>query len=466
MKSLHLVAASALVVVFVLSALAGPGSAAVVKKDLPTLVSEAQSIVAGKVIGIQSRWDGGVINTYVTVHISERMKGQDGGSDVIVTTPGGEVGEIGLVASESPHFSDGEEVVLFLAPDSKGALRAVGAHQGKMTVHNGIIEELGMPVSELRGAVMGRHLGKPDNPGKPPKHGKVCYKLCGYTWTTNGDFSSGKWSPGGGWWLSNNNNDGLSNSQVSGAVTAGASTWDGAGACWTFGSHNAGVLSENITDTELDGRNMVSFGATGGAVAVTYNWYYTSTPEDIIETDLVFDDAWKWYVPGCDMSDGFDLQNVATHEFGHWLCLDDQYGKKDAEETMYGYVGYGWCQQRTLHQCDIDGILAIYGSCGSSLPGDIATEALGTALGNSPNPFRSITGIEFRTEAAGPVAVRIYDVAGRLVRTMAQNYAEPGVYTIVWNGKSDSGGMVPPGVYFYSVETPTTAEARRMMLAP
>ena len=86
--------------------------------------------------------------------------------------------------------------------------------------------------------------------------------------------SGGKWSPAGGWWLSNNNNDGLGNNAVSSAVTAAASAWDNAGACWAFGSHNGGVLNENITDASLDGRNMVSFGDTGGAMAATYNWYY------------------------------------------------------------------------------------------------------------------------------------------------------------------------------------------------
>lgn len=44
--------------------------------------------------------------------------------------------------------------------------------------------------------------------------------------------------------------------------------------------------------------------------------------------------------------------------------LGDQYQNEYIDHTMYGYVDYGWCRQRTLHQCDIDGIVKIYGSCG------------------------------------------------------------------------------------------------------
>jgi hypothetical protein len=44
------------------------------------------------------------------------------------------------------------------------------------------------------------------------------------------------------------------------------------------------------------------------------------------------------------------------------LRLGDLYGAGNVEKTMYGYVDYGQCYKRTLQQCDIDGIRAIYGT--------------------------------------------------------------------------------------------------------
>jgi hypothetical protein len=70
-----------------------------------------------------------------------------------------------------------------------------------------------------------------------------------------------------------------------------------------------------------------------------------------------------------------------------------------------------------------------------------------------PNPFRrqtvfpySVPGNEGGVEQR--VALRIYNVAGRLVRTLVNETQAPGEYQISWNGRDDSGQMVARGVYF------------------
>jgi hypothetical protein len=55
------------------------------------------------------------------------------------------------------------------------------------------------------------------------------------------------------------------------------------------------------------------------------------------------------------------VQNVATHEAGHALFLDDLYLWKTAELTMYGYVGYAEIKKRTLGVGDVLGIQKLYG---------------------------------------------------------------------------------------------------------
>jgi hypothetical protein len=57
-----------------------------------------------------------------------------------------------------------------------------------------------------------------------------------------------------------------------------------------------------------------------------------------------------------------DIRNVATHEFGHFLCLADLYGAGDTLKTMYGVVNYCELKKRSLHSDDINGIIAIYGA--------------------------------------------------------------------------------------------------------
>lgn len=53
----------------------------------------------------------------------------------------------------------------------------------------------------------------------------------------------------------------------------------------------------------------------------------------------------------------FDVQNIATHEFGHWLCLGHS---SDTEATMYKNAAAGETKRRTLNTDDIQGIRSIY----------------------------------------------------------------------------------------------------------
>ncbi len=53
----------------------------------------------------------------------------------------------------------------------------------------------------------------------------------------------------------------------------------------------------------------------------------------------------------------------------------------------------------------------------------------------------------------GPADVRIYDVAGRLVRTLAQGHYGAGVQIATWNGSNDQGQQVATGIYFLRSRT-------------
>ena len=57
-----------------------------------------------------------------------------------------------------------------------------------------------------------------------------------------------------------------------------------------------------------------------------------------------------------------DLQNIATHEFGHGIGLDDVYNSECSEVTMYGYSDYGEIKKRTLEQPDVTGLQKLYGA--------------------------------------------------------------------------------------------------------
>jgi len=90
--------------------------------------------------------------------------------------------------------------------------------------------------------------------------------------------------------------------------------------------------------------------------------------------------------------------------------------------------------------------------------------ALSVLEQNYPNPFNPRTCIKFSTVQPGPLVLRIFDVAGRAVRTLVDGWREPGVYNEVWNGKADDGRVLPSDVYFYSLRTAESETTGKMVL--
>lgn len=69
---------------------------------------------------------------------------------------------------------------------------------------------------------------------------------------------------------------------------------------------------------------------------------------------------------------------------------------------------------------------------------------------NAPNPFTTATRIAYTIPAGSrvPVFIGIYDLGGRLVRTLVHETKMPGQYSASWDGTTDSGTLVLAGVYF------------------
>ena len=113
-----------------------------------------------------------------------------------------------------------------------------------------------------------------------------------------------------------------------------------------------------------DDVNRICFASMGstGTVAKSSIWYDLNTGQ-ILETDLKFNTDYAFKTDGA--TDAYDVQDIATHEFGHSLGLADLYGSSDSDKTMYGYSAMGETKKRTLTQDDMDGITYLYpsGTC-------------------------------------------------------------------------------------------------------
>ena len=76
--------------------------------------------------------------------------------------------------------------------------------------------------------------------------------------------------------------------------------------------------------------------------------------------------------------------------------------------------------------------------------------------GAFPNPFVDMTKLQFFYRSPQLVTVRVYDCRGALVRTLASNEPKYCAWDLSWDGTSDAGAAVTPGVYFVAVTTNST----------
>lgn len=88
---------------------------------------------------------------------------------------------------------------------------------------------------------------------------------------------------------------------------------------------------------------------------------------------------------------------------------------------------------------------------------------------NYPNPFNPETWIPYSLAEPGVVTIHIYNVSGRLVRTLALGRRPAGRYlkkdeAAYWDGTDDFGQPVASGTYFYTLEAGDFVATRKMIL--
>jgi len=81
-----------------------------------------------------------------------------------------------------------------------------------------------------------------------------------------------------------------------------------------------------------------------------------------------------------------------------------------------------------------------------------------------PNPFNPETTLRFDLPVEGRVRLEVYDVAGRLVRTLLDADIPAGSHQAVWDGKDGSGRGMPSGSYFARLSADGRVETVRMGL--
>ena len=84
--------------------------------------------------------------------------------------------------------------------------------------------------------------------------------------------------------------------------------------------------------------------------------------------------------------------------------------------------------------------------------------------GNYPNPFNPLTTIKFDLPRNGHVALRVFDLGGRVVRTLVDDNLVRATHSYQWDGTDDAGHRVASGTYYYRLDTDQRSASGKMTL--
>lgn len=185
--------------------------------------------------------------------------------------------------------------------------------------------------------------------------------------------------------------------------------------------------------------------------------------------DYFYVSYWDWYPDGVErvktvMHHKNDMNNpiikLVSREAEQYPYGGYKYYKTDITWTLQSTTPIGaWFDGRNV-------LLDIY--CNVAIQQGIEyseiKKSFALQLRNNPNPFNSITQIEYSIPIKRPVQLRIYNSVGRLVKNLIQEEKEAGKYAVNWDIRGQSKGQLPNGIYFCKLKAGEFTETKKMVV--
>jgi hypothetical protein len=219
-------------------------------------------------------------------------------------------------------------------------------------------------------------------------------------------------------------------------------------------------------------RSWVPFtlGAVAGELWIGGRWGFTGDPA--ARTLARLDPGTSVPLPAIDLTartteEGVQLRWVTHHlPWIEGLTLEHARGEADWSRIWSGDQREGW-----LHRNPGPGVhryrLIAESATGPVVSAEARIQVAPLAVrihAAVPNPFNPTTQINFEIAEAGPVSLRVYDLAGRIVRTLVDESLTAGRHVKPWHGEDGRGRAAASGVYLIVLETHSGRDVRRVAL--
>jgi len=202
---------------------------------------------------------------------------------------------------------------------------------------------------------------------------------------------------------------------------------------------------------------------------------------DLSGADMAFVTYWRWYAEAGNSTDDEFAVDVSADGGATWVALE----RVPDNENSWVHVVADLSALIPLS----DQVVLRFTACDLNTQGLVeaaiddfsletflldATSAPGGPFGPSvrlyqsqPNPFspeEGVVGIRFSLSRRTDAELRIFDISGRQVRSLAAGSFPAGEHQLTWNGKDDRGEKVSSGVYFYRLKAGSRIESHSLTI--
>jgi hypothetical protein len=162
-----------------------------------------------------------------------------------------------------------------------------------------------------------------------------------------------------------------------------------------------------------------------------------------------------WEIHGAD-------HNVSTYEYQKIYFRPQTVGGY-TDQVRFKFVAED-NENDTITEAAVDDILIRVGAGSSAVDGPDAVLAF-RAEPAAPSPFSGATTVRFQLPDRQRVALRVFDAAGRLVRTIADETLDAGPHALSWDGRTEAGSPAPSGIYYATLRAGASEARSKIVLA-
>ena len=209
---------------------------------------------------------------------------------------------------------------------------------------------------------------------------------------------------------------------------------------------------DDITDYNGSAPDMGAFETN--IPAVTGFTLYPSTDYVILTWDPTTEDGFQYYLLERSTDEEF-TENIVSN-----YVTDSYYEDNDLEfDTEYFYrVSYNvgdWSEYSEVLSVTLE---AVNVDDGNQLPKTYALHQ------NYPNPFNPVTNLSYDLPEDAMVTIAIYDMMGKVVRTLVNGQQSAGYKTLQWSATNNGGHPISAGLYIYTIQAGDFSQTRKMIL--